>query len=207
MLSAPAALLAGLRRLPSSGQVTRRSVRTADLATGTPHERRRVMLVNQEHHLFLGTFADTLRLARRDASAADLDTALAAVGASGWIDALPDGVDTPVGAEGVTSTPRQTQQLALARVLLLDPEAVVIDEATAEGGSDTAQALDRAALAAVEGRTAVVVAHRLSQASTADLVVVTDDGMVIERGQPDELRSTGGPYARPWAADRSDRPG
>ncbi|WP_406131173.1 hypothetical protein [Streptomyces sp. NBC_00989] len=75
-----------------------------------------------------------------------------------------------------------------------------MDEATAEGGSDTAQALDRAALAATEGRTAVVVAHRLSQAATADVVVVMDDGRAIQRGRPDELRSTGGIYARLWAA-------
>lgn len=109
-------------------------------------------------------------------------------------------MDTPVGTGGVGLTPRQIQQLALARVLLLDPEVVVMVEATAEGGSDTAQALDRAALAAAEGRTAVVVAHRLSQAATADIVVVMDDGRVVERGRPDEPRSAGRVYARPWAA-------
>ncbi|MFJ9245608.1 hypothetical protein [Streptomyces sp. NPDC101776] len=119
---------------------------------------------------------------------------------SGWIDALPDGVDTPVDSEGVGLTPRRIQQLALARVLLVDPGVVVLDEATAEGGSDTAQALDRAALAAAEGRTAVVVAHRLSQAATADTVVVMSDGLVVERGRPDELRTAGGVYARLWAA-------
>lgn len=75
-----------------------------------------------------------------------------------------------------------------------------MEEATAEGGSDTAQALDRAALAAAESRTSVVVAHRLSQAATADVVVMMDDGRVIERGRLDELRSAGGIYARSWAA-------
>lgn len=194
-----ASLVAGLRA-PSSGRVTLGGVPTAELTTSAPDLRRRIMLVTQEHHLFLGSVADNLRLARRDASTPEVDAALTAVGASGWVDALPQGVDTPVGTGGVDLTPRQVQQLALARVLLLDPELVVMDEATAEGGSDTAQALDRAALAAAEGRTSVVVAHRLSQAATADVVVVMDEGRVIERGHPDELRSAGGVYARLWAA-------
>ncbi|WOX16475.1 hypothetical protein [Streptomyces sp. N50] len=96
-------------------------------------------------------------------------------------------MNTPVGTGGVDLAPRQVQQLALARVLLLDPEVVVMDEATAEGGSGTAQALDRAPL--------------------GDLVVVMDDGRVAERGRPDELRSAvcglrsaGRGYARLWAA-------
>ena len=147
-----AGLIAGLR-LPPPGRVTLGCIPTADLATGTPDGRRRIMLVTQEHHLFPGTIADNLRLARRDASASDVDAALTAVGAAVWVDALPDGADTPVGTEGIDLTPRRIQQLALARVLLLDPQVVVMDEATAEGGSDTAQALDRAALAATEGRT------------------------------------------------------
>ncbi|MFI5879052.1 hypothetical protein [Streptomyces sp. NPDC051554] len=96
------------------------------------------------------------------------------MGASGWIDALPFGVDTLVDTGGVDLTPRQIQQFT--------------------------QALDRAALAAAEDRTAVIVAHRVSQAATADVVVVMDDGRVVEQGHPDELRSVGGGYARPWAA-------
>lgn len=176
-----ASLIAGLR-LPTSGRVTLGGTGTADLTAPTRYGRRRIMLVTQEHHLFLGTVADNLRLAHRDASASDLAAALGAVDATGWVDALPDGVDTPVGTGGVGLTPRRVQQLALARVLLLDREVVVMDEATAEG------------------RTVVVVAHRLSQAATADVVVVMDGGRVIERGRPDELRSAGGVYARLWAA-------
>lgn len=199
-----ASLVAGLR-VPTSGRITLGGIPTADLAASAPAVsapgvRRRIMLVTQEHHLFPGSVADNLRLARRDASAPEVDAALRAVGAAGWVDALPHSADTQVGTGGVDLTPRQVQQLALARVLLLDPELVVMDEATAEGGSDTAQALDRAALAAAEGRTAVVVAHRLSQAATADVVVVMDGGKVIERGHPDELRAAGGVYARLWAA-------
>ncbi|MGM9469455.1 hypothetical protein [Streptomyces murinus] len=92
------------------------------------------------------------------------------------------------------------QQLALSCVLLIDPEVVVLDEVTAEAGSDMAQSLDRAALAVTEGRTAVVVAHRLSQAETADVVVVMEDGRVVEQGRPDELRASGGTYAWLWAS-------
>jgi len=198
--STPASLIAGLR-LPSSGRITLGGTDTADLATPTPDGRRRIMPVTQEHHQFLGTVAVNLRLARRDASASDLTAALAAVAATGWTDALPDGIDTPVGTGGVNLTPRQTRQLALVRALLLDPEAAVMDEATAEDGSDTAQALDRAALAATGGAVPRSWSpHRLSQAATADVKAVMDDSKVIERRRPDELWSTGGIYARLWAA-------
>ncbi|MGW5101919.1 ABC transporter ATP-binding protein [Streptomyces sp. NPDC004100] len=187
-----ATLIAGVRP-PSTGSVT---------LDGTPADgaaRRRIALVTQEHHLFLGTVADNLRLARRDASDEDIETALTAVGAEEWVHALPAGADTAVGAGGYTTlTTYQIQQLALARVLLLDPAVVVLDEATAEAGSDTARTLDRAASAVIEGRTAIVVAHRLSQAAASDVVLVLENGQVAERGHPDELRSTGGVYAGLW---------
>ncbi|MFJ8487708.1 ABC transporter ATP-binding protein [Streptomyces sp. NPDC094038] len=194
-----AGLIAGLR-VPTGGEVTLGDVPTGELAATPSDEGRRIMLVTQEHHVFLGTVADNLRLARRDATESDVRAALVSVGAWDWIAALPDGADTVVGGGGLELTPRQVQQLALARVLLLDPEVVVLDEATAEAGSDTAQALDRAALAVTRGRTAVVVAHRLSQAAAADLVLVMADGRVVEQGPPGELLSAGGPYERLWAA-------
>ncbi|MEU6478570.1 ABC transporter ATP-binding protein [Streptomyces sp. NPDC047017] len=194
-----ATLIAGLRT-PYAGEVALGGVPTADLARPAADGRRRIVLVTQEHHLFAGTVADNLRLARRDACDQDLASALAAVGATAWADALPDGLDTVVGTGGGDLTPRQAQQLALARVLLLDPDVVVLDEATAEGGSDAAQTLDRAALAVTEGRTAVVVAHRLSQAAGADTVVVMDDGRVVERGRPGDLCAAGGVYAGLWEA-------
>ncbi|WP_018570018.1 ABC transporter ATP-binding protein [Streptomyces sp. PsTaAH-124] len=193
-----AALIAGTRP-PSAGSVTLDGVPTGDLARPGADGDRRIALVTQEHHLFPGTLADNLRLASRGAPDSALEAALAAVGAADWAAALPDGLDTVVGrGGGIRLTARQTQQLALARVLLLDPEVVVLDEATAEAGSDTARGLDRAALAVTEGRTAVVVAHRLSQAATADTVLVMEDGRVTERGRPDELRAAGGAYARLW---------
>ncbi|MFJ3826267.1 ABC transporter ATP-binding protein [Streptomyces nodosus] len=201
-----AGLIAGLR-VPTGGEVTLGGVPTGELADLTgeladapPEARRRIMLVTQEHHVFLGTVAENLRLVRRDTTASEVRAALVSVGAWDWVAALPDGVDTVVGSGGLELTPRQVQQLALARVLLLDPDVVVLDEATAEAGSDTAQALDRAALAVTRGRTAVVVAHRLSQAATADLVLVMADGRVVEQGPPEELLSAGGYYERLWTA-------
>ncbi|MEU8713991.1 ABC transporter ATP-binding protein [Streptomyces sp. NPDC048663] len=105
-----------------------------------------------------------------------------------------------VTLDGVHLSVRQMQQPALARVLLLDPEVVVLDEATAEAGSDAAHTLDRAALAVTEGRTAVVVAHRLSQAEGCDTVLVMEDGRAAGHGSPGELRSRDGVYARLWAS-------
>ncbi|WP_416482416.1 hypothetical protein [Streptomyces sp. CL12] len=122
------------------------------------------------------------------------------VDAADWIAALPDGLDTVVGRGGRRLAARQVRQLALARVVLIDPEALVLDEVTAEAGSDMAQSLDRAALAVTEDRTAAVVAHRLSPAETADVVVVMENGRVVEQGRPDELRASGGAYARLWAS-------
>ncbi|MFJ7903938.1 ABC transporter ATP-binding protein [Streptomyces sp. NPDC096198] len=198
-----ATLGAGLRQ-PIEGRVLLGSVPPTDFAAAG-EGRRRIALVTQEHHLFLGAVADNLRLARRDASARDIGAVLAAVGAADWVDGLPEGVDTVVGAGGADLTPRQVQQLAFARVLLLDPEVVVLDEATAEGG-DAAQTLDRAALAVTEGRTAVMVAHRLSRAATADTVVVMEDGRLAEQGTPRGTAGGGRDLRRPL--ERLDaRPG
>ncbi|MDT0437308.1 MULTISPECIES: ABC transporter ATP-binding protein [Streptomyces] len=200
-----ATLIAGLRP-PHTGEVTLGGVPTADLAVPAPDGRRRIALVTQEHHLFRGTLTDNLRLARRDAADRDIASALTAVGAD-WVAALPEGADTVVGTGATELTASQVQQLALARVLLLDPEVVVLDEATAEGGSDAARTLDRAARTVTEGRTAVVVAHRLSQAATADTVLVMDRGRVVEHGDGDRLRAAGGVYADLWAAWSGDGDG
>jgi ATP-binding cassette subfamily C protein len=190
-----ASLLTGLRT-PREGSIA---------YGGTPLDgfdlpQRSIALVTQETHLFAGTLADNLRLARPDATREQLAASLAEVGAADWIDSLPDGLDTPLGASGHALTPSQAQQLALARVILLDPPLIVLDEATAEAGSDAARALDRAAQAAVRGRSAVIVAHRLSQAATADRIVVMEHGRVIECGSHERLRDAGGPYARLWSA-------
>lgn len=159
-----------------------------------------VRLVTQEVHVFAGTLTEDLRLAAPDATDAELEAALERVGALGWARALPDRLATHVGEGGVRLTPTQAQQLALARLVLADPAVAVLDEATAEAGSAGARVLEAAADAALDGRTALVVAHRLTQAAGADRVVVLDEGRVAEQGRHDELVAAGGAYGRLWRA-------
>ena len=161
---------------------------------------RTVGLVSQEVHVFAGTLADDLRMARPAADDEALAAALDRVGALAWVRALPDGLATVVGDGAVALTAERAQQLALARIVLADHPIVILDEATAESGSSGARALERAAAAALEGRTALVVAHRLTQAAAADRIVVLEAGRVVEQGTHAELVGGGGPYAALWAA-------
>ncbi|MFG1616539.1 ABC transporter ATP-binding protein [Nonomuraea wenchangensis] len=159
-----------------------------------------VAMVTQEVHVFAGPLADDLRLARPDATDDELRAALATVDALAWAEELPDGLATVVGEGGHRLTGAQRQQLALARLVLADPAVAVLDEATAEAGSVGARLLERAVERAVDGRTALIVAHRLTQAAAADSVVVMEDGRVVERGSHADLRAAGGRYAAHWSA-------
>ena len=191
-----AAIAAGILS-PSNGQVRLGNLDIENLDPVTL--RKDVVLLSQDVHVFAGTLAEDLRMVRPEASDNQLLQALATVGAR-WFYALADGLDTIVGEGACALTPMQAQHLALARLILADPAIAILDEATAEAGSTGAGELETAALAATAGRTALIVAHRLTQAQSADRVIVLDDGRIIEHGTHDQLVAAGGRYADLWQA-------
>ncbi|WP_410579692.1 ABC transporter ATP-binding protein [Amycolatopsis sp. lyj-108] len=197
-----AKLIAGIHT-PDSGKIAVGGVPLDEL--GPSATRQAVALISQEVHVFAGSLADDLRLARPGATDAELLAALEKVGARGWAEALDEGLATVVGEGGHQLTVTQSQQLALARLVLADPPIAILDEATAEAGSAGAKTLEAAAAAALEGRTGLVVAHRLTQAAASDRVVVLEAGVIVESGTHDELVASGGQYATLWAAWSDNR--
>ena len=167
--------------------------------------RSHVALVNQEHHVFVGSVRDNLRLARQDASDADLWAALRSVDADGWVAGFDDGLDTEVGSGGVSLTPAQAQQVALARLVLADPHTLVLDEATSLMDPRAARHLERSLATVLEGRTVVAIAHRLHTAHDADVIAVVEDGKIVELGGHDELVDAQGAYAALWHSWHGDR--
>ncbi|MFW6721734.1 thiol reductant ABC exporter subunit CydD [Streptomyces sp. MAR4 CNY-716] len=177
---------------------------TADaLACDPDAVRRLVGLCAQDAHLFDSTLRENLRLACTDATDDDLRAALAAARLLDWVETLPRGLDTPVGEHGARLSGGQRQRLALARALLADFPVLVLDEPAEHLDLPTADALTADLLAATEGRTTVLITHRLTGLAAVDEIVVLDRGRVVQRGSYAELAEADGPFRRTLARERA----
>ncbi|MBA0051656.1 ABC transporter ATP-binding protein [Streptomyces sp. AJS327] len=186
---------------PSTGEVLLDGVPVRRLASGAL--RREVAMVTQEAFLFSGSVADNIAIGRPDADRADIERAAKAIGAHDFIMALPDGYDTDLRKRGSRISAGQRQLVSFARALLADPAVLILDEATSSLDVPGERAVQRAMATVLRGRTAVVIAHRLSTVEIADRVLVMDCGRVVESGRPDELIAGDGRFAelhRAWRA-------
>jgi ATP-binding cassette subfamily B protein len=171
------------------GGVDLRSVALADL-------RRHVCVVPQEGFLFAGSIRDNVRIGRDNASDAEVEAALEAVGALERFSSLAEGLDTPVRERGSRLSAGEKQLVSLARAALADPEVLVLDEATSSLDPGTEALVEHALEVLMAGRTVIVIAHRLSTAERADRVAVIDGGRLVELGSHTELAASDGPYSR-----------
>ncbi|MET8564417.1 ABC transporter ATP-binding protein [Streptomyces flaveolus] len=184
---------------PSAGRVLLDGVDLRELPM--PELRRGVVMVTQESFLFSGTVADNIALGRPDATREEIERAAKAIGAHEFISALPDGYDTDVRKRGGRISAGQRQLVAFARALLADPAVLILDEATSSLDIPGERAVQRAMATVLRGRTAVVIAHRLSTVEIADRVLVMEHGRIVEDGHPDELIGGKGRFAdlhRAW---------
>ncbi|MFS8204290.1 ABC transporter ATP-binding protein [Streptomyces sp. CWNU-52B] len=184
---------------PTTGRVLLDGVDLRELSV--PELRRGVVMVTQEAFLFSGTVAENISIGRPDASREDIERAAKAIGAHDFISALPDGYDTDVRKRGGRISAGQRQLVAFARALLADPAVLILDEATSSLDVPGERAVQRAMHTVLRGRTAVVIAHRLSTVEIADRVLVMEHGRIVEDGTPDRLITDTGRFAdlhRAW---------
>ena len=179
---------------PTEGRITLdghdlRDIRLESLA-------RHIGMVTQETYLFHDTVRNNLLYARPEASQQELDAACKAANIYGVIQALPEGYDTVVGERGYRLSGGEKQRLAIARVLLKDPQVLILDEATSHLDSESEALIQGAMEQAMRGRTSLVIAHRLSTIVGAHRILVMDGGRLVEQGRHDELLARGGLYAR-----------
>ncbi len=161
--------------------------------------RRQIGVVPQEPFLFNGSIRDNIAFARPDASDDEVWATCQTVGIDDLVDRLPEGLDTPVHERGVSLSSGERQLLALARAFFARPRVLVLDEATSNLDLTSEARIERALDVVLEGRTAIVIAHRLATAKRADRIVVVEDGRIVEQGPHDELVRQAGPYAAMYA--------
>ncbi|MGH3735107.1 MAG: ABC transporter ATP-binding protein [Micromonosporaceae bacterium] len=179
---------------PVAGGVSLDGVDLRDLAE--EELRRAVVMVTQENFLFSGSVADNIGFGRPGARREEIEAAARAIGADGFIRALPDGYDTEVRKRGGRLSAGQRQLVAFARAFLADPVVLILDEATSSLDLPSERAVQRALRTILADRTAIVIAHRLSTVRIADRVLVLDAGQVVEDGSPASLAASDGHYAR-----------
>jgi ABC-type multidrug transport system fused ATPase/permease subunit len=165
-------------------------------------------MVPQEGFLFTGSIRENILFGRPEATAAEVEAACARLGIDAFIRSLPNGYETLVSFRGSRLSAGEKQLVSIARAFLADPPVLVLDEATSSLDPHTEEQVERALRALLEGRTSVVIAHRLSTAEHADRILVVDGGRIVEDGRHDELIRRGGYYAalyRQWVAGRAAR--
>lgn len=162
--------------------------------------RRQMGIVPQEGFLFSGTIAENISFGRPDAMIEEIEAAAGAVGASGFIRRMPEGLETQVGERGVQLSSGQRQLVAFARIILTAPRILILDEATSSVDTQTERTIEAALDRLLSGRTAIVIAHRLSTIRRADRIVVLDRGEIVETGSHEELISAGSYYSRLYTA-------